>query len=1466
MPLDDEGFLDSQVPIRTSLVEACPGDLLSLRAASEAPALVVLGEPGIGKSTALRAIAEHVRTRGAEVVWLDGADLAEETFADELGAHVGGRLATGAVAGAARDGLTVVIDALDESAIVRRFPRRLREALARRDLASLRLVLGCRTADVPVDLADTLEQSFGMGMVFADLAPLRRSDAVLLASSLDAPGEELISAAVRIGAGSLASIPLTLGLLVQEFLENGILGLSARELFERGVTTLLDTSRSGFSTRDSSTVDQRRAVAERVAAAMLLSGKRTVFVGRELDVGKQDLRAGEVSDGFERTASGQFAVTPSVVNATLATALFGGRGTDRFAFVHASQAAFLAAWYLRRHEPRVPRRQLEGLLLVAAPDGSKTVPVPLRELAAWLACLDPTAGAWLAETDPESMVGHESYLDSDELRAAVVRALLLRAEEFELGERSWSKGIDLSHPGLAAQVLVVLNEFDAQPAEWKDFARCRVALRLARHASSPELTERLIRIAESTGWNAHLGSLAVEAALAHGANSIPKLNRLLRELADPVFARRRDPDDELRGYLLDGLWPEHIGIAEVLSALKPRQSQLFGMYWAFLRRFPEQLDDAHLAAALQWAVEGASRDAATAVESVDEEPLPDDRPIGAIDAMLAEGLVERALASARALEFIAYAAALAWPRLDRYDQPTLPSSLDEVQAGRPTTPQRRAFAEALLRHKAGLSAHPRIDIWRMVREWRTPRLPLSDNELAGRSSLLDPADFAWAVERAKELEEMQPPLAGAMAELAGLLFSPYNVEAVELASRQRGTIVWEHLARWFDAVELHSELANRLREQHSWTTENEQPHAEIGEAAGAFREDLLQQYARVVDGDWTQFWRLAGSLQFDPDTARGRRQLGDRLLSFPAVSVLPADAPAQLVAPARAFLLHEHDHADEWLGTDKYDRRAWAGYLALALLDEANQLESVPIERMKAWTGAILWMWSVPSQTADPARKSRLLGRAIGADPPRMAELLPRYVRGELRRGASVSELEAFDLAAVQAIQAAWTEIIVELYAALLPLDAAVSSVADPSHPLTGFSSDEERSRGRSAWQQLFRGLALADPPAAEVLATSWAAMDGDAGVKSLAATAIVVLLSTDGAAWRRLVATVQADQVLGREVAAAIVGGHYDVALLAELDERELGDLYVWLATVYPPERDEPEHLGVSWVTPAAQARHFRDGVLTAIANRATEDAVLVLSSLREQFPSRIIVLSNLVRARLGVFASAWEPPSAAEVQSLLENARRRLVRSGEELALLIHEALQAVEVEFCRTGQLLWDRLPKVDGAPRPWVPKPEAALSTFLAHDLQLRLHDRGVAVNREVLVKQTDPYGAGDRPDILVEATTRVENASIPVVHRVAIEVKGSWNRDVLTAQRDQLALRYLPEAQTGVGLYVVGWYPKELWDPADYRRGRVAKATREELFAELSAQASEIRSTTAVVVTPVVLAVPRPAPNGPADTE
>ncbi|MCA1702123.1 MAG: NACHT domain-containing protein [Actinobacteria bacterium] len=277
MPVDGEGFLEPGGVLGSSAAAARAGDLLIPVAAAEAHALVMLGEPGLGKTTALRAIASHIDHHHAEtLIWLDGSDLDVDTFDEEIGTflrHLPPASDFESRTAVLPPRLTIVIDGLDESPMVHRLPHRLSNALDGRATSSLRLLIGCRTADLPPSLRQVLDSAF-RPCLFVDLAPLRRIDAVALASSVGIDGQQLVDVAAEFGAGSLAAIPLTLQLLVRTYLEIGNLDQGARWLFAHGVEQLLAEDNPEHNRP--STLEQRTAIAERVAAVLVLSGRRTV--------------------------------------------------------------------------------------------------------------------------------------------------------------------------------------------------------------------------------------------------------------------------------------------------------------------------------------------------------------------------------------------------------------------------------------------------------------------------------------------------------------------------------------------------------------------------------------------------------------------------------------------------------------------------------------------------------------------------------------------------------------------------------------------------------------------------------------------------------------------------------------------------------------------------------------------------------------------------------------------------------------------------------------------------------------------------------------------------------------------------------------------------------------------------------------------------------------------------------------
>jgi hypothetical protein len=414
-------------------------------------------------------------------------------------------------------------------------------------------------------------------------------------------------------------------------------------------------------------------------------------------------------------------------------------------------------------------------------------------------------------------------------------------------------------------------------------------------------------------------------------------------------------------------------------------------------------------------------------------------------------------------------------------------------------------------------------------------------------------------------------------------------------------------------------------------------------------------------------------------------------------------------------------------------------------------------------------------------------------------------------------------------------------------------------------SSDESRAYALHVWEIMLSALLTAnDGRASDIALQAMTVGATEERHRSVAVRAAKVLLSVRAADHLPEVMTVASTApALEREIAVACASDHRERDIIAALDEEQLADLYRWLSGLFPPETDVYIQ-GTHFIGPEEEARDWRDQVLQRISERGTQQAVRALAKLRDEYPERLILTSNLLRARTNLATSAWFPPSPEQLAALFEDARRRLVRSENELADLLIEVLNAMGGDLPAHGELLWDRLPRRVLKDTPleeaWLPKMEPALSAYVCHELTNRLKGRGLAVNREVLVRPTDASGAGDRTDIQVEATMRHNAVSGLVPDRVAvvIEIKGPWNRELMTAQRDQLAKRYLPETNTDTGIYLVPWYSLDQWtDERDYRRARVRNLERDHLLRELQDQAREILTELSSSIEVLLLDIPRP---------
>ena len=119
-----------------------------------------------------------------------------------------------------------------------------------------------------------------------------------------------------------------------------------------------------------------------------------------------------------------------------------------------------------------------------------------------------------------------------------------------------------------------------------------------------------------------------------------------------------------------------------------------------------------------------------------------------------------------------------------------------------------------------------------------------------------------------------------------------------------------------------------------------------------------------------------------------------------------------------------------------------------------------------------------------------------------------------------------------------------------------------------------------------------------------------------------------------------------------------------------------------------------------------------------------------------------------------------------------------------------------------------------------------------------------MNREVEVH--GPEGLG-KTDIHVDAVTAVKKGGWLERVKVVIEVKGCWNKELLSSMQGQLVKDYLSTPDCRDGIYLVCWFDTARWDAEDYRRGQVPKWTTEEARTFFSNQAQQLSGSDRLVL-------------------
>jgi predicted NACHT family NTPase len=345
------------------------------------PCLILLGEPGIGKTRAL----EEIAASESEHFQIIKEDLGEYSSDDRLFRHVFEREDILAWSSGTHT-LSLILDSLDECRVVG-ISKVLSRQLGHMPIERLRLRLACRTAQWPITLEDDLRSAWGKeNHGVYELAPLTKANVAEAAMKSELHADEFLSEIARVRAQPLAIRPVSLKLLLNQFHKKKRLPKDERSLYIEGCRCLCEESpeRQDAGLPHVCDSGHRFAVAQRIAYLTIFSGKYAVWTGvqdgsmPEDDLPLSSLQGPDVFNGCD------FEVAEEVLRDTLNTGLFTSRGVHRMGWAHQTYAEFLAAQYVLSH---LDEKQRRSLLLLTDTVGADVVP-QLSEVAARVATSD----------------------------------------------------------------------------------------------------------------------------------------------------------------------------------------------------------------------------------------------------------------------------------------------------------------------------------------------------------------------------------------------------------------------------------------------------------------------------------------------------------------------------------------------------------------------------------------------------------------------------------------------------------------------------------------------------------------------------------------------------------------------------------------------------------------------------------------------------------------------------------------------------------------------------------------------------------------------------------------------------------------------------------------------------------------------------------------------------------------------
>ena len=1408
---------------------------------SHIPCLVLLGEAGIGKTTAAKQEykqrLEQVRDSDDECLWFELGEYDTDTRLCQ-------KIFENQTVQTWRKGsnkLYLFLDSLDEGLLsIKILVRILKREIENLPCERLYLRITCRTADWSDRLEQKLKQKWEEENVgIYQLAPLRRSDVIEAAKQQSINSDEFIKEVIQREAVPLAIKPITLKFLLTLYRKNQQFPNSQKELYKQGCLELCKEVNphrldSGFTGKLNE--EKRLIVAGRIAALTILANRAAIWTSPDTtDMPDSDIAIKDLRGGQEIREQQKFDVDDACIKEVLSfTGLFSGRGTNRIGFAHQTYAEFLTAWYLV--ERNIPLVQVMSLIVSSDDSEHKLVP-QLHETAAWLASMRDDIFQEIVKTDPDVIL--RSDISTDVSKRAIIDNLLKQYDEEKLfpSFSNFIRDKKLKHPGLAEQLRAYI-----QDSSKHFYARCE-AIEIAEVCEISDLQEDLVNLAFDSSHHIEIRAKAAKAICSIG-DADTKLK--LKPLAVGEIAE--DKNDELKGASLMAVWSEHLTAEELFRVITPPKTRnIFGGYQDFLEsKLVPKLESTDLLIALNWVEKQGVRHFGHPFEELADSIL-----LKAWDNFDSPGVAES----------FAKIALIQWQKYDpvitssRYDK--FLSLLSNEDDKRHQLIEQVVLLLAELKDESlYLLSCTQENLW-LEKEilWMLDKLQQSTSESTQKT---------WA----KLIKRISRKFITSQDNFKYVR----EIDAI-LTATDTNNILRKELTYYVEAIQLDSVDANIMKaeylEDKKWKNrERKQTRLEP-----SLKERIILLLEQLESGNMDAWWRINLKMTLQ---AYGYKFESD-LTKFPGWQEADLDTRHRIIEGAKKYIREQNEVAYDWIGTNNYDPAALAGCRALQLLlkESPDYLDTLSSEIWQRWTPVIIGFLTTNQNYLE------LVRLAYNHAPSEVIDTLFLLIDQE-REGHNY-------LYITQKFEKCWDERL-----KLAFLQKAKDKALNPKW--MGRLLDEllhhDFNEARKFAQSLITFPLPPHPEERERTIVAAIVLLENAEPNSWSKVWSVIQQDPNFGREIFELETYNSSHGINLNMTEEQMAELY-IWLVQQYPKNEN----------YKPQSDSgakgmntptyvvengqtlTEFLDQYRVNNRQRIVGFRNRILTQLKEKGTHQACSEIQRIVQEFPEETKLKWTLREAQNIRRRKTWTPPNPDDLLKLFSDSEKRLVKDGNELLAVLIESLgnlqrklhdqnpavidlwnaikwtqvkdlsnsvfdrlknkfsleKSLEIDVWKNQEINWRKVSNN----YLYIPKDENAFSDYVARYLEC-LNSKGVIINREVEIRR------GERTDIQVDAVINNPHGEVYDSITVIIEAKGCWNKKELdTAMEEQLVNRYLKDNRCQHGLYLIAWFNCEQWDDSDSRKRQAPKISIEEAKEKYEQQAAKL-SNSGVTVKAFVL--------------